>query len=447
MLISFSVENFLSFKDKVTFSMVASREKQHQDRLALVKGHKLKILPIAAIYGGNASGKTNFCKALSFAKHLIVLGTRPDARIPVEPFRLSQQHRGKPSGFVFEILVGDRCYEYGFYLTPQQVEEEWLVEILKTTEREIYRRKKDSITFRPDIDKDQFMHFAFKGTRDNQLFLTNSVNQKVERFKAIYEWFRDGLLLIAPDTRFESFDQFIKEDSPLYDYMNEALSRLDTGIAKIGGEDIHFESIPMLPIEIRNQIKEVLTENKPVRIRLDTQGDRYVVQLKDDEIQAQKLVSFHLDSENKEVKFDLKSESDGSLRLIDLLPAFLAMSQDGPPQTLVIDELDRSLHTLLSRQLLAGYLADCGPDSRSQLLITTHDVLLMDQDLMRRDEMWVAERDADGSSELIAFSDYKEIRNDKDIRKSYLQGRLGGIPKILFGGSLRSAKSEDRDDA
>ncbi|MCK5229651.1 MAG: AAA family ATPase, partial [Desulfobulbaceae bacterium] len=247
--------------------------------------------------------------------------------------------------------------------------------------------------------------------------------------------------------RFESFDQFIKEDSPLYDYMNEALSRLDTGIAKIGGEDIPFESIPMLPIEIRNQIKEALTENKPVRIRLDTHGDRYVVQLKDDEIQAQKLVSFHLDSENKEVKFDLKSESDGSLRLIDLLPAFLAMSQDGPSKTFVIDELDRSLHTLLSRQLLASYLADCGPDSRSQLLITTHDVLLMDQDLMRRDEMWVAERDADGSSELIAFSDYKEIRNDKDIRKSYLQGRLGGIPKILFGGSLRPAKSEDRDDA
>ncbi len=123
------------------------------------------------------------------------------------------------------------------------------------------------------------------------------------------------------------------------------------------------------------------------------------------------------------------------------------MSQDGPSKTFVIDELDRSLHTLLSRQLLASYLADCGPDSRSQLLITTHDVLLMDQDLMRRDEMWVAERDADGSSELIAFSDYKEIRNDKDIRKSYLQGRLGGIPKILFGGSLRPAKSEDRDDA
>jgi len=437
MLISFSVENYLSFKDRATFSMVASREKQHQERLGIIKSHKIKMLPMAAIYGGNASGKTNFCQALNFAKHLIVFGTRPDTRIPVEPFRLSQPHRGKPSGFIFEIHTGGKCYEYGFYLTPQQVEEEWLVEILKTTEKEIFRRKKDSISFRADLEKDQFMNFAFQGTRDNQLFLTNSVNQKVERFKALYEWFRDCLVLIAPDTRFESFDQFLKEDSPIYEYMNEALSRLDTGIAKIGGEDIPFDSIPMLPLEVRSQIKETLVKDKPARIRLDTHGDRYVVQLKDDEIHAQKLVSFHLDSDNKEIKFDLKSESDGSLRLIDLLPAFLAMSQDGPAKTLVIDELDRSLHTLLTRQLLDSYLADCGPNTQSQLIITTHDVLLMEQDLMRRDEMWVAERDADGSSHLIAFSDYKEIRNDKDIRKSYLQGRLGGIPKILLGGSLK----------
>ncbi|OGR00106.1 MAG: abortive phage resistance protein [Deltaproteobacteria bacterium RIFOXYD12_FULL_50_9] len=443
MLISFSVENFLSFKDKATFSMVASREKQHQERLVSLQGQKLKLLPIAAIYGGNASGKTNFCQAISFARHQIVIGNRPDARIPVEPFGLSKIYRKKPSGFVFEILVGEQCFEYGFYLNSKQVEQEWLVEILKTTEKDVYRRTGDSIVFRPDLDKDQFMHFAFKGTRENQLFLTNSVNQKIEEFKPIYEWFRSTLLLIAPDTRFEAFEQFIKDESPLYELMNDALVRLDTGIAKIGGEEIPFDSIPMLPLELRNQIKETLAENKPVRIRLDPNGDRYVVELKEGKICAQKLMSLHIDADNEEVKFDLRSESDGSLRLIDLLPAFLGMTSEraGTAKVLIIDELDRSLHTLLTSQLLKSYLADCGPETRSQLLITTHDVLLMDQDLLRRDEMWVAERDTDGSSELIAFSDYKEIRSDKDIRKSYLQGRLGGIPKILLKGSLKSASN------
>jgi hypothetical protein len=446
-LISFSIQNYLSFKDKVTFSMVASREKQHQDRLAVVEGQKLRVLPFAAIYGGNASGKTNFCQALNFAKHMIVFGTRPDAKIPVDPFMMSKENRRKPSEFVFVLLVGDVCFEYGFSLTSQGIEEEWLVEILKTTEREVYRRKGDEIEFRPDLNKDQFLRFAFQGTRENQLFLTNSVGQKVENFRLLYEWFRDSLLLIAPDSRFEFFEQFLKENSPYYEYMNQALASLDTGIVRIGGEEVPFDAIPLLTKELRDKIRESLGEKKPVRIRLDPAGERYVIELNDDEIQARKLVSYHLDSDNQEVKFDLRSESDGSLRLIDLLPVFLAMTQGGLPKTLVIDELDRSLHTLLSRQLLSSYLDGCGPDSRSQLVITTHDVLLMDQELMRRDEMWVAERDSDGSSDLIPFSDYKDVRYDKDIRKSYLQGRLGGIPKILFTGSFRNAKGGARADA
>ena len=101
----------------------------------------------------------------------------------------------------------------------------------------------------------------------------------------------------------------------------------------------------------------------------------------------------------------------------------------------VIDEVDRSLHTLLIRRLLEGYLAKCSHNSRSQLLFTTHNVLLMDQDLLRRDEMWISERNAQGISSLLSFSEYKDVRYDKDIRKSYLQGRLGGIPRILLQSS------------
>jgi hypothetical protein len=132
--------------------------------------------------------------------------------------------------------------------------------------------------------------------------------------------------------------------------------------------------------------------------------------------------------------------------MIDLLPAFQAISQNETGRVYIIDELDRSLHTLLTRQLLESYLAGCDEASRSKLLFTTHDVLLMDQDLLRRDEMWVAERDPQGCSELIAFSDYKEVRNDKDIRKSYLQGRFGGVPRILFGGSFRKERNPMIED-
>lgn len=128
----------------------------------------------------------------------------------------------------------------------------------------------------------------------------------------------------------------------------------------------------------------------------------------------------------------MRQESDGSQRVIDLLPAFLELSATQSEKVYVIDEVDRSLHTLLIRCLLEGYLAKCSQNSRSQLLFTTHNVLLMDQDLLRRDEMWIAERNAEGVSSLLSFSEYKDVRYDKDIRKSYLQGRLGGILRILL---------------
>lgn len=89
--------------------------------------------------------------------------------------------------------------------------------------------------------------------------------------------------------------------------------------------------------------------------------------------------------------------------------------------------------------MIDAYLTKCSPETRAQLLFTTHDVLLMDQQLLRRDEMWVTERDIFGNSNLLSFSEYKDVRYDKDIRKSYLQGRLGGVPRILAGGAMNDA--------
>jgi len=131
----------------------------------------------------------------------------------------------------------------------------------------------------------------------------------------------------------------------------------------------------------------------------------------------------------------MNNESDGSRRVIDLLPAFLYLAAGANPNVYIIDELDRSLHTLLTRKLLELFLGEYSSSSRSQLLFTTHDLLLMDQNLLRRDEMWITDRNKDGSSNLISFSEYKDVRYDKDIQKSYLQGRLGGIPHILVSDS------------
>ncbi len=424
----------MSFRDHATFSMVAGREKQHLDRVPFIEKFNTRLLPISAIYGGNASGKTNLFKSLNFARHFVLKGTQPEANIAVEPFRLDPSYSRTPTRMSFELFIKDQCYEFGFSVTRQHVVEEWLIEILKTTEKTLYHRKGDKIEFAPKLKKDRFLNFAFQGTRDNQLFLTNSVNQKVEHFKDIYTWFRDCLVMIAPDSRFEPFERFLQEKHPLYEHMNLTLGELDTGISRLGGEEIAFDNLP-IPASLKTKLLEELPEGATVRVVLDPGNERIVVIKNNGELEARRLVCFHNDSIGNDIKFDIKQESDGTQRVIDLIPAFLELTDaasDG--KVYVVDEIDRSLHTLLTKELLSGYLKTCSKTTRSQLLFTTHDVLLMDQKTFRKDEMWVTDRDNLGGSSLLAFSDYKDIRSDKDIRKSYLQGRLGGIPRILLSG-------------
>lgn len=434
MLISFSVENWRSFKERATFSMLASREKQHSDRVPRIKDYKMNLLPIAAVYGGNASGKTNLLKALSFAKNFIVKGTQPESNIPVEPFRLDPGCLKAPTRLSFEIFTGNRCYEFGFRATSKKVVEEWLIEIRKTTEKQLYHRQADQIHFAPELAKDQFLKFAFQGTRDNQLFLTNAVHQKVTIFKSIYIWFRDRLVMIAPDSRFGPLEYVLEKDHPLSSLMSDALNQLDTGISRLGDDFVELNNLN-LPESFREKLMEDLAEGDTVDFRIEPDDDRFLLTKKNGQFSARKLISYHNDIQGNEIRFDIKQESDGTRRAIDLLPAFLDL-MGGTERVYVIDELDRSLHTLLLQSLLKNYLESVGKDSRSQLLFTTHDALLMDQKMFRRDEMWVSERDSMGCAGLIAFSDYKEIRNDKDIRKSYLQGRIGGVPRILFTGPL-----------
>ena len=439
MIISFSVENWRSFRDQATFSMLASRERQHGERIPKLGKYQARALPIAAIYGGNASGKTNLFKALHFAKRLVVRGTRPDSLVPVETFLLDDERANHPSRFAFELLIDETLYDFSFSVTRKAVLEERLVVITSTSEKVLYERRDGEINFDASLAKDPFLQFAFRGTRDNQLFLTNSVSQKVDHFRPVYDWFEDTLELVAPDSRFEPFDQFLDEKGLLYSAMNEMLQQLDTGIAHLGSEEVPVENIPF-PDSLKTKLQEEVEEGMTIR------AFPFLVTRKNGELIAKRMVSFHPKSDGTEAKFEIFQESDGSQRVINLLPAFLKLSAQTSPRVYVIDEIDRSLHTLLIHQLLEAYLASCSTETRTQLLLTTHDVMLMDQQLLRRDEMWVAERDKSGASSLFSFSEYKDVRYDKDLRKSYLQGRLGGIPRILSGGVLTNPQRTEENE-
>lgn len=442
MLIRFTLENWMSFRDEATISMVASRERQHGERLVRIPQYDLRVLPVAAIYGGNASGKTNLFKALDFIRDLIVDGTKPDSLIPVEPFRLEASGDDLPARFCIELLVDETIYEFSFSLTRHAVLKERLTEVLKSSERVLYERKGDRIEFHPSLPDRDFLRFAFKGTRDNQLFMTNAVSQKVDVFKPIYDWFKRDLVLIAPDTRFGAFELLFDKAHPLYETYNHALAGLDTGIAHLGHEQVDFDTLP-LPEEIKTKIREEVDEGQTARIHIDQNNLRLLVTRENGEVKASKLAAYHKDADGHDVRFDLQDESDGTQRVIDLLPAFLGLAASDTPKVFMIDEIDRSLHTLMIRGLLENYLTTCGPDARSQLIFTTHNVMCMDQHLMRRDEMWAAERDRQGGSHLFSFGDYRDVRYDKDIRKSYLQGRMGGVPNLVISEAFEPYQEEE----
>ena len=441
MLLSFRINNSYSFKEENCFSLMATREKQHSEHLAILPRQKLKILPVAVLFGGNAAGKTNFCKVLNSVRNFIINGTLPEAKIPLTPYLLDMQSRSAPSEFEIRFENGGRVFVYSFSADRHQVFQEELTECFATTERKLFSRHGNEYDITDYLKKlsnsrgQEILNVISQGTRDNQLFLTNAVFQKQECLRPVYDWFRNNVVLIAPDSRFNGFDEFLSEKSRLYPMMNQALEQLDTGLSGLHLEDIAFDNIP-LPSMMRDDIRKKLNEGTTWRIDDGFSGNRYVVTLENGEPKAKKLMSKHRLPDGTVEKFELTQESDGTRRLIDLLPAFVDILSGDCQKTYIVDEMDRCLHPLLLRQLIQCFLGQCSASHRAQLIFTTHNVMLMKQDLLRRDEMWLTERGASNCSRIFSFAEYKEIRFDKDILRSYLDGELGGVPHLTLLPSL-----------
>lgn len=429
MLIKLEIKNWMSYRDSNSFSMIATQEKQHRDRLPLVKKYRSRLLPVTALYGGNASGKSNLIEALVFAKNLVVRGREVDSPIPVRPYLLNKEFAESPTHFHFEILAeDDTIYDYRFSVDQTNVVSESLTKIVSRAERPLYRRRAQGAIELPGFtgERKQFLRFAAKGTRSNQLFLHNSISQGQEVFRPVYNWFRRALSISRADNQFFSFGSDGPESK--HPAMERLISQLDTGIQEVGYVPSSLDAVP-----IPNDLKTSIVEDFPNPGRFVIGANsRFLISKRENEIEVKKLVSRHRTEEGSQVPFDFGDESDGSRRAFDLLPNFIDLMKPQSRRVFVIDELDRSLHTNLTKALLEGYLATCNPDSRSQLIFSTHDVMLMDQSFLRRDEMWISERSTRGDSSLISLSEYEGLRSDKDLRKSYLQGRFGGIPRIVL---------------
>ncbi|MBN1487001.1 MAG: ATP-binding protein [Anaerolineae bacterium] len=448
MLIRFITRNYLSFNEEVEFSMITGRARKHPNHIIRDKAwNGIDLLRSAVIYGANASGKSNLIKAMSFAQELIINGTKPKQKIPVNYHKLQVEGAKTPSKFEFEFKINGNYYAYGFELDAQKIHSEWLYSISKKSQRMIFERETTEaltvevafgdITFEDKEDK-QFLDFVAKGTRPNQLFLTESIERNVKHFEDAHMWFDKVLEIIFPDTRFRGLGISVSQGDELSNSLSEYLRLFDTGITGLSLEPVDMDTeLSVLPDALRAELITDLTPGK--NISLSTPNNRhYILRLnQDEELEVKKLMTKHkMAGCDEEICLEISDESDGTQRLLDLTPGLFDLLHNN--RVLVIDELDRSLHPHLSYKLLEHFL-NSGTGQESQLIVTTHESHLLDLDLLRRDEIWFVEKSGEGASNIYSLEEFMP-RYDKDIQKGYLLGRFGAIPIIGNVSELEWAK-------
>lgn len=393
MLLQFSVENHLCFAEEQSLSLVASKDEQHFNHLISIReNYKHQLLRIAALYGANAHGKTKLVESMAFAQKLIVHGKKRGQEIAVNPFRLNPQLSQSPSRFEFVFFHENIEYSYGFVVNRQKILEEWLFARPHAREIRYFERKtlengQSEVEFGTILLKNtekKFLTFIVQGMQENQLFLTEAFERNVDILKPVYEWFNNSLVIIIPNELL-NLEEWFKKQETLTPFVLDFLQFANIGIKEI-------------LVEKNEHLSESL-------YYLKTQ---------------------HQDSNNELITFELDEESSGTQRLIELLPIFAELENSN--KIYVIDELDRKLHPFLSK-LFVQYFLQKSQKTNSQFIFTTHETHLLDQDFLRRDEIWFIEKDRLGCSHLYSLADFK-IHPDIKIEKGYLQGRFGAIPFV-----------------
>jgi AAA15 family ATPase/GTPase len=444
MLVQFAVENFLSFKAKTTFSMVADGgDRQHPLHVLTDEiGKAPPLLRAAAIYGANAAGKSNLVNAILFAQNLIVQGTESGQTIPVVPFKLGRDAE-QPGKFEFIFTYQDVVYFYGFSLNSAQILDEWLYATLNMREVRYFERttlpnKEVKVEFGPQFtgrsrEQTQFLEFVARGTRPNQLFLTEAVDRNVAAVAPVNAWFKEVLLIIPAEATHRHLEFTVHQNTQLTDFLSAFLHAAGTGIEGVVPEEIPLDFdryFPAMSGMTRSRIVQQLqnTPNsdelllnyneKPYCLKRGTQGQPTLVQLK----------TQHRTEDGQLIDFTIEEESEGTQRLIHLAPALLSMKVKRAG-VVILDELDRRMHPLLSRLFVQTALGGNGEDTHNQLIFTTHETSLLDLELLRRDEIWFVEKDLYGASHIYSLAEFK-IRPDLKVQKGYLNGRFGAIPFI-----------------
>jgi AAA15 family ATPase/GTPase len=421
MLIEFRVSNYRSIRDELIFSMVGSADTTHSDHL--IRSESMdedSLLVSSVLYGANAAGKTNLLFALNLMRNLVINSHSHQRgfELPFEPFGFDRESRDRPTQMEVVFLEGSAKYVYGFSYDKNRILEEHLYQYPKKKKGVLFERSYASSMKFPRADKETSdqREMIEKTTGENVLFLSMAAKMNYSPVFPVFDWFQKRLMTVGPaegSPFIANTMQLMKRDPESKASILKALNVADLGILDIIEEDERppemgpAPSPPPRPGE--SQIVFQLTFGGP------------------------RITFIHRpyadEKDSQGVRLPLISESEGTKKMLGIIGPWIEALRTGG--TLVVDELDTKLHHLIVRYLI-GLFHDPEQNRKgAQLIFTTHDVNLLDQDLFRRDQVWLVERDPDtGATRASSLAEFR-IRKDLDIEKAYLSGRFGAIPNIM----------------
>ncbi len=415
MLIELKVKNFRSICDEQTLSLLASPAAElDQNTFYPEDNTDLHLVRAAVIYGANAGGKSTLLSALLVMREFVLFSAKESQQgdmIPVESFLFENTSRKEPSELEVIFMKDGVKYQYGFIADKNQIFEEWLFAYPLSRPQQwfsrVYDRENNEYAWK-------FSSKYFKGgkqvsdlTRKNVLFLSNAVKLNNEQLAGIFDWFQKDLIPIDPLSRLglsntKSLDYLETESGKKR--ILKLMSVADPSIADIVTEKHTEDDLPPFPDHIPKEVQDAL--KKEVLSRLNT-----------------KKISFM----HNNMLLNFRDESDGTCRLFAFAGYWLEALDEG--RVLIVDEINSSLHPLVVKFLINLIYDPAVNVKNAQLIFTTHDTSLLDNELFRRDQVWFVEKDKNNSTQVYPLLDFSPRRHEA-FSRGYLQGRYGALPYI-----------------
>lgn len=404
MIIEFSVANFLSFKDKVTFSMLANSSDGLNDNYIEVNNRK--ILKTSAIYGANASGKTNLFKILTIVISMLRNSNyiNVNSKLPIVPFNFDKDMAKKSSEFEIRFIASGVRYVYGFIADTTNVYEEYLYYYPNGRETKIFDRTNVNEYSFPQGDERRLNDIATKNT-PNKFFIATATNWNYEKTEIPYRFLTEdiGTFNNLAALRDMSLREYLKDSKELKHFALEFLKKADFNIKdyKVLETDVPEDVLAAIPDFIK------IGMNIP---------------------QKPKTFNAVFKHTGNDLELSYEEESMGTQIVFCFIP--FIMDALNNKKVVIVDELDKSLHPYLV-EMIVGMFND--PDinkSGAQLIFNTHDTNLLKLNILRRDQIWFTEKDdSNGISDLYPLSDFS-VRKTENVEKGYMLGRYGAVPFI-----------------